>query len=463
MPTRESTDNPFLQGNFAPWRLEGDAPDLEVVGELPRGLNGTYYRNGPNPAFEPPGRYHWCDGDGRIHAIRLEDGRASYRNRWVRSVGLEAERAAGRALFPGLFDLQPSETPTYKNTGNTNIVWHAGKLLALMEAALPTQLRPDTLETVGEYDFGGRLAGSMTAHPKIDPETGEMLFFGYGPFPYLQYWVADRTGVLVRHEVIDLPWGSMIHDFAVTANHVVIILNPLVFSFDDLARRGGPFTWEPERGTRLGVMPRSGGAADVRWYEAEACYVFHPLNAYEEAGTIVLDVARYPRLDFMTPKAARDPGLDDDATSKLHRWTIDLAGGGVGSRALDDVGAEFPRADERRLGRKHRWGYVAAVGPEGPSRMPLFTAIRRYDLERGTIEERTFGAGNGVGEPLFVPRMPDAAEDDGYVLALAYEAAENRSALHVLDARHIAGEPLATVRLPHRVPYGFHGNWVPAV
>jgi carotenoid cleavage dioxygenase-like enzyme len=462
MPSRESADNPFLQGNFAPWRMEGDAPDLEVIGELPRELNGTWYRNGPNPAFEPMGRYHWFDGDGMIHAVRFEDGRASYRNRWVRSAGLAAERAAGRAIHPGIFDLRPSETPTFKNTGNTNIVWHAGRLLALMEAALPTQLRPDTLDTVGEYDFDGRLAGSMTAHPKTDPETGELLFFGYGPFPYLQYWVADRGGAIVRHEVVDLPWGSMIHDFAVTAGHVVFILNPLVFSFDDLARRGSPFTWEPERGTRLGVMPRGGAAADVRWYDAEACYVFHPLNAYEEAGVIVVDVARYARLDFMTPKAARDPGLDTDTTSKLHRWTIDLAGGGVRSAALDDVGAEFPRADERRLGRKHRWGYVAAVGPEGPSRMPVFTAVRRYDLERGGIDERAFGAGNGVSEPLFVPRRPDAAEDDGWVLVLAYDAVRDRSDFHVLDARNIGDEPVATVRLPHRVPYGFHGNWVPS-
>src|SRR5262245_60470938 len=225
MATRESTENPFLQGNFGPWREEGFASDLEVIGELPRELNGTFYRNGPNPAFEPPGRYHWFDGDGMIHAIQLENGRASYRNRWVRSHGLEEERAAGRALYPGIFDLQPGETPTFKNTANTNTVWHAGKLLALMEAAVPTQLRPDTLDTLGEYDFRGRLGGAMTAHPKMDPETGEMLFFGYAPFPYLQYYVADRGGALVKHEVIDLAWGSMVHDFAVTKDHVVFILS----------------------------------------------------------------------------------------------------------------------------------------------------------------------------------------------------------------------------------------------
>src|SRR5262245_52887306 len=207
MTTRESAENPFLQGNFAPWRMEGDAPDLEVIGDLPRDLNGTFYRNGPNPAFEPPGRYHWFDGDGMIHAIRLEDGRASYRNRYVASAGLQEERRAGRATFRGLLDMSFTEVPTFKNTGNTNIVSHAGALLALMQAPLPTRLAPDTLATIGEYDFGGRLSGPMTAHPKMDPETGEMHFFGYSPFPpYLQYHVADRSGALVRSEAIDLAW-----------------------------------------------------------------------------------------------------------------------------------------------------------------------------------------------------------------------------------------------------------------
>src|SRR4029453_1874121 len=187
-------------------------------------------------------------------------------------------------------------------------------------------------------------------------------------------------------EVIDLAWGSMVHDFAVTKEHVVFILCPLVFSLEDMERRGGAFSWEPERGTRLGVMPRTGSNADVRWYDTDPCYVLHLLNAYEEQGTLVLDVARYPRLDFMTPRTARDPGYEDDGAAKLHRWRIDLAGGGVCSEALDDVSAEFPRADERRLGRKHRWGYLAAAGREGTTRMFEFTALRRYDLERGTIE-----------------------------------------------------------------------------
>ena len=462
MSVRESEVNPFLQGNFAPWRMEGDADDLDVVGEIPRDLQGTYYRNGPNAAYEPAGRYHWFDGDGMIHALHFENGRVSYRNRYVKSDGLVEERRAGKALFPGLLSLSATEAPRFKVTANTNIVWHGGKLLALVESSLPTELVPCTLETIGLYDFAGRLTGAMTAHPKMDPETGEMLFFGYSPFPpYLQYHVADAAGALVKSEAIDVPWPSMIHDFAITRDHVIFILCPIVFSFENVDRVGSVFSWEPERGTRLGVMPRSGGSSDVRWFETDSCYVFHPLNAYEQGDEIVLDVARYEQLLFMAPTAARDPAWRGKNVAKLHRWRIDRARGGVRSEPLDDGDGEFPRIDDRRLGRKHRFGYLAATGPEGNDTLhPVFTAIRKYDLERGTIETRPLGRGNGASEPLFVPRRQGGAEDDGYVLTLTYDQVKNASELLVLDARNITAEPLARVPLPHRVPYGFHGNWV---
>ena len=464
MTARESDVNPFLQGNFAPWRLEGTADDLEVTGAIPRELNGTFYRNGPNPAYEPVGRYHWFDGDGMIHAVTLRDGRAAYRNRWVQSDGLKEERAAGEALYPGLLELKPTEQPRFKVTANTNIVCHAGRLLALVEAALPTELSRESLATVGLYDFNGKLSGPMTAHPKLDPQTGEMLFFGYSPFPpYLQYHVVDRGGALVRSEVIDVEWPSMIHDFAITADYVVFILCPLVFSFENLAATGRLFSWEPQRGTRIGVMPRSGGNADVRWFETDASYVFHPMNAYAENGSVTLDVARYNALRFMSPDAARDPSIGDDQAARLHRWRIDLSpGGGITSTPLDDVSCEFPRVDERLVGLKHRFGYVAAVGDEDTGGKPLWTTIKKYDLQRGTSEQRRFGAGNGVGEPLFVPRHDAAEEDDGFVLALVYDHTRNASDFYVLDARNISGEPLATVHIPNRVPYGFHGNWVPS-
>jgi len=455
--------NPYLTGNFGPWRVEGDAVDLEVVGKLPDGLNGTFYRNGPNPAYEPLGKYHWFDGDGMIHAIRIADGRASYRNRYVQSSGLMEERRSGRALFKGLRELSPTEMPQFKNTGNTNIVYHGGKLLALMEAALPTQLRRCSLETLGEWDFDGRLQGPMTAHPKLDPKTGEMLFFGYSPMPpYLTYHVADADGVLLRSVPIDLEWPSMIHDFAVTENFVVFIVGPLVFSFEQLMAGGEVFSWEPERGMRFGIMPRNGGSGDVKWFHDDAGYIFHPMNAYEDGEEIVLDAARFGRMLFMNPDSDTpvDPSLDSPL---LHRWRFHRSSGALRRTQLDDRPGEFPRVDERRVGLRHRFGYLAAQGPEDPVyKAPLFTAIHKYDIDGGTSERRAFGANNGVGEPLFVPRTPGASEDDGYVLVLVFQHERNTSEFLVLDSRNIDGEPVAVVRLPHRVPYGFHGNWVEA-
>jgi carotenoid cleavage dioxygenase-like enzyme len=464
MNEQESELNPFLRGNFSPFREEGYTDGLQVIGEIPRDLNGTFFRNGPNPQFEPAGRYHWFDGDGMVHAIKLENGRASYRNRWVESGGLVEERKAGHALYRGLLSLEGTEAPAIKVTANTNIVAHAGKLLALVESSFPTELVPCTLATVGLYDFGGKLMGAMTAHPKLDPETGEMLFFGYAPFPpYLQYHVADASGALTRSEVIDVAWPSMMHDFAITTNYVIFMLCPVVFTFENVAKGGSLFTWEPERGAKLGIMPRNGGNADVRWFDIDPCYVFHPMNAFDENGVVTLDVARYEQLLFMDPTSAREPGWRDKNVAKLHRWTIDLAKGGVRSAPLDDGDGEYPRVDERRVGRKHRFGYMALTGPEGnDDGVPVWTSIRKYDLDRGTSETRHFGAGNGVGEPLFVPRHPAADEDDGYVLVLNYDRSRNASAFFVLDARNVAGDPLAEIRIPHRVPYGFHGNWVAA-
>jgi carotenoid cleavage dioxygenase len=464
MSERESEVNPFLRGNFAPWREEGVHDDLQVIGEIPRDLNGTFFRAGPNPAFEPEGRYHWFDGDGMVHAIKIENGRASYRNRWVESDGLKEERKAGKPLYRGILGMAGTEAPAIKVTANTNIVAHGGKLLALVESSLPTEMVPCTLATVGLYDFGGKLGSAMTAHPKMDPETGEMLFFGYAPFPpFLTYHVADKHGTLTRSEVIDVEWPSMMHDFAITKDYVIFMLCPVVFSFENMMKGGSLFSWEPERGAKLGIMPRSGGNADVRWFDIDPCFVFHPMNAYAENGIVTLDVARYEQLLFMDQQAARDPGWRDKNVARLHRWTIDLARGTVRSTPLDDGDGEFPRVDERLLGRKHRYGYMAVTGPEGcPSGVPVWTSVRKFDLERGTSETRHFGAGNGVGEPLFVHRKPGADEDDGYVLVLNYHQERNASAFFVLDARNIAGGPIAEIRVPHRVPYGFHGNWVPA-
>jgi carotenoid cleavage dioxygenase len=463
---RPFPDDPFLRGNYAPWPLEGEVRDLAVEGEIPAALDGTYYRNGPNPQFPPRGRYHWFDGDGMIHALTLRGGRAGYRNRWVRTARFQLERAAGEALFGGLADFANSDprllqSPTSPNAANTNVVWHAGRLLALWEAGPPHALDPRSLDTLGPFDFDGRLVGPMTAHPKLDPESGEMLCFGYGFVPpYLRYHVVSKEGRLVRSEEIEVPVPTMMHDFVVTRGHVIFLVCPAVFRMEELAEGRSPLRFEPELGTRIGVMPRSGGSRDVVWFEADPCYVFHPLNAWDDGARVVADVCRYARLPLFDEGDGREGMQQLHAT--LTRWTLDLASGLVKEEALDDAASEFPRLDERRAGLRYRHGYAAGA-PEPEAERAGFDAVLHWDLERGTRKAHRVASEDAVGEPLFVPRAPDAPEGDGFLLVLVYRGAERRSDLLVLDAQNVDGAPLATVRLPHRVPFGFHGNWAPGV
>ncbi|MDU6834261.1 MAG: carotenoid oxygenase family protein, partial [Bradyrhizobium sp.] len=255
------------RSNLAPIPFECDAPFLEISGELPRELNGTLYRNGPNPQFSSPGA-HWFVGDGMLHAFHLENGRASYRNRWVRTPKFEAERRAGRALFGGFGRKLPDAPADVTDGGvaNTNIIAHAGRLLALEEAHLPTEIEPGTLATSGYHDFGGRLRGAFTAHPKTDPVSGELLFFGYnaaGPLtPALTYGTVDASGRLTRLNRFDAPYASMVHDFVVTADHVLFPILPLTGSLERAMSGRPPYAWEPDKGAYVGVMKRGGAVKD---------------------------------------------------------------------------------------------------------------------------------------------------------------------------------------------------------
>jgi carotenoid cleavage dioxygenase len=293
--------DPYLSGVYAPVATERDDVDLAVTGELPESLVGTYLRNGPNPMFEPKGRYHVFDGDGMVHGVTLADGRASYRNRWVRTDGLAAEIRAGRAIYGGMADGDfptPEETgggPPMKNVANTNVLRHAGRILCLWEAGPATEIDVD-LSTVGLYDFGGAYGGALTAHPKLDPVTGEMLAFGYSPFPpYLTYLIVASDGSLVRSVPIELPAPVMMHDFAITDRHAVFLDAPAVFDIAALAAGEPMLAWKPELGTRFGVVDRDGGG-DVTWVETDPCYVFHFLNAWSstDGRTVTVDGCRLP-------------------------------------------------------------------------------------------------------------------------------------------------------------------------
>ena len=451
--------NAYLSGNFAPVRSEDDF-ELEVVGEIPVAIAGAFYRNGPNPQFEPRGHYHWFVGDGMIHGVFVDGGKARYRNRYVRTPKWELENAAGRALFSG-FDprgADPSVAGKDSGSANTNIVWHAGQLLALEEAHMPFELDPETLDSRGyREDYRGK----VTAHPKIDPETGEMIWFAYGVGEgfftnTVSYGVTDASGKVVRRDDFEAPYSSMVHDFMVTKTHALFPILPLTGDLQRVMRGGPAYAWEPEKGSHVGVMRRDGDVSDIRWFTTEACYVFHPMNAWEEGDKIFADVMEYGHAPLF-PNV--DGSMTPNAGAYLTRWTFDLAdpSNTIKRERLDDTPGEFPRFDERRAGLPYRHGWFAASA-EGSVGLK-FDSIAHIDHQTGQKVIHTFGNGDAPGEPIFIPRSADAAEGDGWLIALVYRALEDRSDFVVLDALDIAKGPIAVAKLPRRVPFGFHGNW----
>lgn len=458
--------NPYLSGNFAPVREESDFLDLPVEGAIPPELSGTYYRNGPNPQFEPRDpNYHWFAGDGMIHAFTVANGKVSYRNRYVRTPKWELEHAAGKALF-GTFGNPMTSDPDVigKDSGiaNTNIIWHAGKLLALEEGHEPFALDPRRLEPRGYVEYAG-VAKRFTAHPKIDPETGELVFFGYmvGDLPFsngMAYGVVDKAGKVTRLDRFEAPFGAMVHDFFVTRNYVMFPVLPLTGSLDRAMKGQMPFAWEPEKGSHIGVMRRDAGVETMRWFTTDPCYVFHPMNMYEEGDMLVVDVMEYERAPLF-PGADGSPAKNSSAY--LTRWVFDLNDNtnAIKRTRIDDLAGEFPRFDERHAGLAYAHGYF--VGNSKDDGKVTFDTIAHLDHGTGKRVDYRFAAGDAPGEPVFVPRAANADEGDGALVTTVYRGAEDRTDFVVFDARDVGAGPIATAKLPRRVPFGFHGNWAP--
>ena len=457
------TDHPHLSGALAPVRTEDDF-ELEVVGRIPDALAGAYYRNGPNPQFDPQGPYLGIFGDGMIHGFFLEPtndgGRARYRNRWVRTPRWQAENKAGRPLFgfwgsprdPSVADVDPG-------TANTHVVQHAGKLLALDEHGEPFEVDLQGLDRGGFLNTGGK----RTAHPKMDPETGEMIWFAYwaGPGRFsslIDYGVTDQTGTVTRRDRFAAPYASMIHDFMVTRNYVMFPVLPLTGDIQRAKKGLPPLAWEPARGGFIGVMKRTAGVDSIRWFEIEPRFFLHSMNAWEDGEKIHCEVTEFPHPPVF-PNADGSPGTL--AEGSLTRWTINLADNTNRAKheQIDDLNSEMPRIDDRFAGQPYRHGwYIANIGSRNPL---VHNTIAHIDLKTGTRTVRTLGPGDMAGEPVFVPRSSSAPEGDGYIITVVYREATNASELLILNAQDIAGKPAAVLKVPRRVPGGFHGNFVP--
>jgi carotenoid cleavage dioxygenase-like enzyme len=443
-----SSTSPFLSGAFAPVFDERDDSDLKIEGEIPRGLHGVFMRNGPNPQFSPDAHYAYpFDGTGMVHALFLENGRARYSNRWVKTKEVTEERAAGRRIYNSSFS-----APPHADLANTNIIRHAGRYLALYEGGVPYELS-GTLETVGPFNYDGALPSVMSAHPKQDPITGELLSIAYdartGAMAYLR---ADRNGHLDRIVKFQAPWPAMVHDIAITEHHVVAFVCPLVF---DRSKPGPPATWQPQRGTQVAVIPREAlTSAEVQWIKGAPFFQFHTMNAFAEGKRIEVTVPWYDSFS-LTGRASR---------LELHRLIIHTDTNTFEDQIVDERACEFARINDSHLGRRARFGYVGLRNPRPDEKPQLgaFEAFARYDLSDGTKQVHLFPAGVTVCEPVFVADPRGKGEEDGFIFTFAHDANNPAGLFVILDARNLGREPLATVRLPRRVPAGLHGSWMPA-
>lgn len=460
-------NHPNLIGGFAPIQMECDAPDLIIEGEVPKDLFGTFYRNGPNPQFAPRGDHHWFGGDGMIHAFHIENGKVSYKNRWLRTKKWQLEHEASRSLFSAFNPMDTDESVQGVETdgvANTNIIWHGNKLLALEEAHAPFELDPVTLESKGAWKFDNELVGPMTAHPKVDPKTGEMIFFGYSADGMLSNKMSvhtvDKDGKLVSSQFFDAPYAAMVHDFMVTEDFILFPVMPLTGSLDRAMKGLPAYAWEPEKGNQIGIMPRRGSVDDIRWFKNDASYVFHPMNAFNDGDKIYCDVAEYGQ----APLFPNPDGSKGDASkmwAKLNRWTFDLANNTDDYKVdnLDSAASEFGRLDERYSCQSYRYGYM--LRQEAGDSSVSFNSIASYDHETGKVDVFQMGEEMATGEAIFVPRSDSSPEGQGYLLANVYDQTIDKSHLVILDAENPSAGPLAKAYLDHRVPFGFHGNWRP--
>ena len=444
-------DHPFLSGIHRPMDEELTLNDLRVDGAIPAALDGSYMRTGPNPFAPDPAGYHWFVGDGMVHAIRLQDGRATYRNRWIRSN--EVARQGGPAAAPG-------PRRGMRDNVNTNVMGIAGRPMALVEAGSYPVGFDHALDAQEYSNFGGTLDGSLTAHPHYDPATGEYHAITYeGTNPNeLRHVVIDALGKVIRELAISVRNGPSVHDCALTRNYVVIFDLPVTFSMKALL--GGfrfPYRWNHEHRARVGLLPRTGTADQVIWCDVDPCYVFHVSNSFEDAdGRVVIDLCPYETMFDGGMKGPNGRNLG------LERWTVDPAAHTVARRTIDAAAQEFPRPDERFFARDYRYAWSLALPETAHPGFVNDSRLLAHDLHAGTRQVRDFGEGRYPGEFVFVPRTAEAAEGDGWLMGLVIDAAREATELVILDTHDFTGTPVATVHLPHRIPPGFHGNWIDA-
>jgi len=457
--------NYFLDGNYGPVREEHVATDMTIIGEIPADLQGHFLRIGPNPVYvSSVEKHHWFDGDGMVHAVELSGGKATYRNRYIDTECLRLEREKGSWIWKGLnamMDGGPAEVPAgmpmVKNVGNTAFVHHNGVLYALHESSDPHIITLPGLETVGTTNFDGKLNHPFTAHPKVDPRTGEMMTFGYMPFPpFVNYSVIDKDGALIHTTPITIPKGVMMHDFAVSEHYSIFLDFPLTFDIARAMEGKSPLGFDKDHGSRIGIVPRMGSDADVQWFTVDVGVVIHTANAWEEGDDLILQACRSKTSDVI---GAGEVDTDDptDVLGQLYQWRINLKTGDIVEGPLHEYYSDFSRINEDYLGVQNRYTYTAEFDQ---TRAITFKNLMKFDNKTGKTQHHIMGEGRYTGECVFAAKVGAVDEDDGYLITFIQDENTNQSECIIIDAKDFEGEPVARILIPHRVPYGFHAGWV---
>ena len=463
------TDHPYLTGAWTPNFDEVNASAMEVIGEIPADIDGVYLRNTENQVHAPIGRHHPFDADGMIHMISFADGKAEYRNRFVRTRAFAAEQEAGRSLWAGLIE-HPSRSTrpgwgaqgSLKDASSTDVIVHAGRVLSThYQCGEGYRLDPYTLEQFGIESWVP--IDGISAHPKLDEQSGELLFFNYSKYaPYMHYGVVGPDNQLKHYVPIPLPGPRLPHDMAFTENYSILNDLPVFWDAEMLKDNIHAVRWHEGIPSRFAVLPRFGGPDDIRWFEAEPTYVLHWLNAHEDGDEVVLDgyFQEEPvpgNYDGAPPGYERMMAYLDQQLlrPRLHRWRFNLKTGETREQRLDDRTLEFGTINQRLGGRANRYAY-SAIPKAG---WFLFTGFAKHDLDSGDSWSFELGPNRYGSEAAFAPRIDAKSEDDGYLVSFVTDLDKDRSEAVLIDATDLEAGPVCTIVLPHRISSGTHATW----